>query len=138
MHRYLGNTFDTEDEVFLRFDLNNLADTHVIVIDHCSTTKDTKRDTNALLLTSDCINQIVVWAIDVNGKRVANPEEIEFFDKCEEEWWFGNSCERYLLTASIASIKVENVTGNMVEGFGRWFDNNRYRYYITFGASITS
>jgi len=138
MHRYLGNDSSTEDEVFLRYDLQDLENTQVIEIDHCGTTKITKSDSSVLLLTSDCIpyNQIVVWALDINGKRVANPEEKVFFDKCELEWWLGDSCARNLATASIASIKIENVTGNMVDGFGRWYDNNWFRDYIYLNDKI--
>jgi hypothetical protein len=138
MHRFLGNNSSTEDVVFLRYDLQNLTNTQVIEIDHCGITEVTKSDPNVLLLTSNCRphNQIVVWALDVNGKRVANSEEKSFYEKCQEEWWWGESCTRNLLTASIASIKVENVTDNMVDGFGRWYDNNWYRDYIYLNDKI--
>jgi hypothetical protein len=138
MHRFLGNDSSTEDVVFLRYDLQNLTNTQIIEIDHCGITEVTKSQSGILLLTSDCIpyNQIVVWALDVNGKRVANSEEKTFFEKCEEEWWLGDSCARNLITASIASIKVENVTGNMMDGFGRWYDNNWDRDYIYLNDKI--
>jgi len=138
MHRFLGNDSSTEDEVFLRYDLQDLENTQVIEIDHCGTTKVTKSESSVLLLTSNCIpyNQIVVWALDITGKRVANSEEKAFFEKCELEWWLGDSCARNLATASVASIKVESVTGNMVDGFGRWYDNNWYRDYIYLNDKI--
>jgi hypothetical protein len=138
MHRFLGNNSSTEDEIFLRYDLQNLTNIQVIEIDHCGTTKVTKKDPNVLLLTSNCIpySQIVIWALDVNEKRVANSEEKDFYEKCDYEWWLGDSCERNLATASIASIKVENVTGNMVDGFGRWYDNNWYKDYVYLNNKI--
>ena len=138
MHRFLGRDSSTEDEVFLRYDLEDLENTQVIEIDHCGTTKVTKSDSNVLLLTSNCIpyNKIIVWALDVNGKRVADSEEKTFFEKCEEEWWLGDSCARNLITASMASIRIENVTGNMMDGFGRWYDNNWYRDYIYLNDKI--
>lgn len=137
MHRYLsnGSSASKEDEVFSRYDLQDLENTQVIEFDHCGTTKFTKSNPTVLLLSSDCIptDQAIIQALDVNGKRVASAEEKAFFEKCSLIW---SSCERNLATAAMASIKIEGVTGNLLDGFGRWYNNNWYRDYIYLNNEI--
>ena len=139
MHRYLGNDSSSEDVVFLLYDLQDIASPQKIEIDHCGVTAVTKDDSNILLLTSNCIpfSEIIVWAIDIHGKRKATSEEIMFYDRCESEWWLSELCHQKLLTQSSIRTKVERVVGDYtVEGFGRWYDNNWDRHYIYLNDKI--
>jgi len=129
MHRFPGKDMFSEEVRFLRYDLKSLQSFQVIEFSPCSLTTTMKSDSHVLLLASDCdfVTESTIYAIDINGKRLATHDEFVFFEKCISEWQLGENCDKYLSTYEVAKIRTDSVTGNMVDGFGRWYDNNWYR-----------
>jgi hypothetical protein len=132
MDRPLGKDMFSEEIRFLRYDLQSIESFQVIEFNPCSFTATMKPDTHVLLLASDCdlVTQSAIYAIDTQGKRFATVDEAAYFKKfyfdCDRE----ESCMQNLSSKDGPLIKVEPVTGDMVDGFGRWYDNNWYRDYV--------
>lgn len=131
MQKYNVGDGSTED-VFLRYDLQFPDVQQIIDFDQCEVTEVTKRDSGVLLLTSDCLpyRGTSVWAIDIHGKRQATLEEEKFYYECAALWIYGNACDQKILTEPVVALRLENVTGNIAEAWGRWWKNNWYRKYI--------
>jgi hypothetical protein len=132
MHRFPGKDMFSEEVRYLRYDLHNLESFEVIKFDPCSLTTTMTLDSHVLLLASDCdfVTQSTVYAIDTRGKRSATYDEFIYFDRYYSDCYGNESCVQNLSSRDGSRIKVEPVIGDVFDGWGRWYENNRSRNNI--------
>jgi hypothetical protein len=132
MHRFPGGTASSQEVRYLRYDLQNLESSQVIKFDPCSLTTTLKLDSRVLLLASDCdfVTQSTIYAIDIRGKRSATYDEFVYFNRYHTDCRWNESCIQNLSSRDGSRIKVEPVTGDVYDGYGKWYENNRFRNYL--------
>jgi len=132
MHRFPGGNASSEEVRYLRYDLQNIESFQVIEFSPCSLTTTLKSDSHVLLLASDCdfVTESTVYAIDIRGKRPATHDEFVYFNQYYSDCRQNESCIQNLSSKDGSRIKVEPVTGDVFDGYGRWYENNRFRNYL--------
>jgi hypothetical protein len=92
----------------------------------------TEPASQVLLLASRCepLSNLTVWAIGIDGKRLATPDEIAYFNRyidCGKR----ETCAQNHSDLFFPRIKTERVVGdNPAEWYGRFYENNKERYYL--------
>ena len=138
MHRFSDSDASTEEEAFLRFDLQDIDNPQVIAVGNCNLGV-MQESPNALLQSCNGLNAKGHWellAFDIDGIREPTQEEIAYHEQCKGLWLSEYECTKHLNTETAAMVETEAVTGNMVEGFGRWFKNNWNRQYIYLNGEL--
>ena len=118
-----------EAVTFLRYDLRNKHSTESIEFPTCRNpnTKDLMdRESLTLLVMSSCEQSI--YAIDIDGKRLATSEETAYFGSWYRDCGRNASCFQHLLYDTPVA-RIERVI-DYIDGFGRYFENNWFRYNI--------
>lgn len=118
-----------EAVTFLRYDLQNKYSTESIEFPTCrnpNTKELMERESLTLLVMSPCEQSI--YAIDIDGKRLATSEETAYFNSWYRDCGRNASCFQHLLYDT-PTARIERVI-DYVDGFGRYFENNWFRYNI--------
>jgi hypothetical protein len=135
MHRYPGDAH-SEEIRFLLYNLKDNTSPQLFEFDPCPMTTVMDNDSRVLLIASDCepSNQLTVWAIDSDGKRVASPDEISFFDEHKwDRWHLKNTFQHPSGTFPV--ITISSVAGG-ADGFGRFYEDNWNREYMYLGDEL--
>jgi hypothetical protein len=133
MHRYVGKDMESEQVTFLRYDLQDLTTFQTIAFDVCSLNIIADNVKSVLLLASVCepVSERTVWAIDLQGKRVATMDEIEYFQHFYFDCHQDKICARTGSTEAFPTIETKRVVGdNVMDGSGKFYDHNWNRYYV--------
>ena len=126
MHRWIWKDDHTEEIVkLLRYDLQSLNEPQVIEFETNDPIFVFKDHPPVLLFASEHsrIDEMTIKALDVEGKREITQEENQYF-LCFRDW----KCRESIFSPN---IKVEPVIDeSVVEGWGRYYDENWNRYYV--------
>jgi hypothetical protein len=133
MHRYVGDDMFSEDVALLRFDVDDLHSVQIIEFEPCSLTRISENISHVLLLKSDCepINGGTTWAIDTEGKRLASPGEVEFFNLYYSSRFQEQLCfqDQGCTNENGTTVRTEPVV-DALDCFTRYCENNLFRDYV--------
>lgn len=135
--RFTGDDVTSEQDRFLLYDLNHLAQPLPFDLSPCPWTTLLNPAANALLLASDCapMNDPLVWAIDTTGMRPGSPQERAFFSQHYWEARHGPEDPYHHPSDLFPPITIESVAPG-AEGSGRFYEDNWFRRYLYLGERV--